>query len=339
MQRFDWWSPMKKSIATYIALVAAFLVSQSIGRDNTHAADHVGPVLIGALTESWGITPHEIGLRDGLLKLGYREDKDFVIGSRFVKGDISILRRAARELIQFGANLIFAVTPRATQAAQQETTQLPIVFAGGAVDPVKLGLVESFARPGGNVTGIADLAIELGPKRLQLFREIMPALKRILFPYDATDAFAREELESYRQAARSLGLELVEKAVTTEAEAQQVIAAARKGDVDGIVAPRCCGLNISGLVLESATRQGIPTFFPQVFWVENGALASYGPDYYASGRQAARLVDKIIKGESPAQLPVEVNSEIVFAINRKVEKALGLTIDPQVLFRADRIIR
>jgi putative ABC transport system substrate-binding protein len=98
-------------------------------------------------------------------------------------------------------------------------------------------------------------------------------------------------------------------------------------------------LNISGFVLGATEQQGIPTFFPQVFWVERGALASYGPDYYASGRQAAWLVDKIIKGGSPAQLPVEVNSKIVFAINRKVAKTLGLTIDPQVLFRADRIIR
>lgn len=321
-----------------IVLVMIVLGSGLFNPALNHAEQN-RPILIGALTESWGITPHEVGLRDGLLELGYHENKDFVIGSRFVKGDITNLRRAARELIQFGAELIFAVTPRATEAAKKETTQIPIVFAGGAVDPVKLGLVESFAQPGANVTGIADLAIELGPKRLQLFRQMIPELKRVLFPYPATDAFALEEMQSYRKAAHLLGIELVEKAVNTRAEAQQVINAVRKGDVDGIVAPRCCGLNISGLVLESATQQGIPTFFPQVFWVENGALASYGPDYYASGKQAARLVDKIIKGQSPSELPVEVNSEIVFAINRKVEKALGLTIDPQVLFRADRIIR
>lgn len=321
-----------------IALVVLLLVSIGVSRDNTHAADHAGPVLIGALTESWGITPQEVGLRDGLLDLGYRENKDFAIGSRFVKGDVTALRRAAGELIRFGATLIFAATMHAAQAAQQETAQIPIVFAG-AVDPVKLGLVESYAQPGGNVTGVAELAIELGPKRLQLFREIIPSLKRILFPYDATNAFAVEEVKVYRQAARSLGLELIERGVTTEAEAQQVITAVRKGDVDGIVAPRCCGLNISGFVLGATEQQGLPTFFPQVFWVERGALASYGPDYYASGRQAARLVDKIIKGESPAQLPVEVNSKIVFAINRKAATTLGLTIDPQALFRADRIIR
>jgi putative ABC transport system substrate-binding protein len=330
---------MKKRVVRWIMLVVVLLVSKGMCNNNALAADRDRPFLIGALNESWGITPHEIGLRDGLLELGYRENQDFAIGSRFVKGDIIALRPAARELIQFGADLIFAVTSRATAAAKKETTQLPIVFAGGAVDPVKMSLVESYARPGGNVTGVADLAVELGPKRLQLFRQMIPELKRVLYPYHATDEFALEEVKAYRHAARSLGLELVEKPVTTEAEAHQMITAVRKGDVDGIVAPRCCGLNISGFVLEAATRQGIPTFFPQLFWVERGALASYGPDYYASGRQAARLVDKIIKGESPAQLPVEVNSKIVFAINRKAEKALGLTIAPEVLFSADRIIR
>jgi putative ABC transport system substrate-binding protein len=328
---------VQKCIVKWIILVV-FLLNNGMFTSDARAAERGSPFLIGALTESWGVTPNEIGLRDGLVALGYRENEHFVIGSRFTQGNITTLPDAARDLVQYGAQLIFAATSRAAEAAQKVAPQLPIVFAG-AVDPVKLGLIESFARPGNNITGVAELTIELGPKRLEIFRQLIPELKRILFPYNATDAFAIAEVKAYREAARSLGLELIEQAVTTQEEARRIITVIRKGEVDGIIAPRCCGLNISGFILEASAQQGIPTLFPQAFWVERGALASYGPDLYDTGKQAARLVDKIIKGANPADLPVEVNSKIEFVINRKVAQAMGLAIAPEVLFRADRLVR
>lgn len=118
-----------------------------------------------------------------------------------------------------------------------------------------------------------------------------------------------------------------------------MLAQIQKDQADGLLAPRCCFLNIPGFILKVASQKALPTMFRQAFWVERGALASYGPDYYASGRQAARLVDKILKGTQPADIPVEANSKIEFAINQQVAKALGLTIAPEVLFQADRIIR
>ncbi len=146
--------------------------------------------------------------------------------------------------------------------------------------------------------------------------------------------------EVYREAAHRLGIVLVEQAVRTEEEAQATLAQVRKGEVDGILPPPHVSLNIPGFILEAATNRAIPTMFDAAFWVERGGgLASYGPDYYESGRQAARLVDKILKGTKPAEIPVEVNPKIEFAINLKVAKALGLTIAPEVLYRADRIIR
>jgi putative ABC transport system substrate-binding protein len=143
----------------------------------------------------------------------------------------------------------------------------------------------------------------------------------------------------YREAARRLGIALVERAVQTQEEAQAILAQVRKDEVEGILKPPPLSLNIPGFVLETAGQQGIPTMFDSAFWVEQGGLASYGPDIYASGRQAARLVDKILKGTKPAEIPVEVNPKIEFTINLKVAKALGLTIAPEVLYRADRIIR
>jgi putative ABC transport system substrate-binding protein len=277
-------------------------------------------------------------LRDGLLELGYRENADFVIGVRFTQGDLSALPGAARQLVQDGVHIIFADHDDAAKAAQQVTTQLPIVFATVG-DPVGRGLIHSFARPGGNITGVADLHLELGPKRLEVFRELMPGLQRILFPYHATDAYAMAEARELRTAANRLGIVLVERALHTQEEAQALLAAARSAEVDGILAPRCCAMNIPGFVLETTVHRGMPTMFEAAFWVERGALASYGPDLYASGRMAARLVDKIIKGANPAELPVEVNPQLEFVINLKVAQALGLTIAPEVLYRADRLVR
>src|SRR5919109_2396441 len=123
-----------------------------------------------------------------------------------------------------------------------------------------------------------------------------------------------------------------------KAAQQATIAAVQPGEVDGILAPRCCALNIPGFVLEATTQRAIPTLFETGFWVERGALASYGPDLYASGWMAARVVDKIIKGVSPAEIPVEVNPKIEFAINLKVAAALRLTLAPEVVYQADRLV-
>ena len=132
---------------------------------------------------------------------------------------------------------------------------------------------------------------------------------------------------------------LVEKPVQTEAEARAILDRVRKGEVDGLLQPRGSSLNIPGFVLEASAKRGIPSIFSGAFWVERGALASYGPDFYETGRQAARLVDKILKGASPAEIPVETNSKIEFAINLKTAKALGLTIPPLILFQATKVIR
>ena len=218
------------------------------------------------------------------------------------------------------------------------TTRIPIVFTYVG-NPVEQGLVQSFARPGGNTTGVTHLYLELGPKRLEVFKEIVPDLKRVLFLYDVTHAPSVAEARRYGDAARRLGIELVEKAVRTDEEAQATLAQVHKGEVDGLLQPHSVSLNIPGFILETASQRGIPTMFDYSFWAECGGLASYGTDAHESGRQAARLVDKIIKGANPAEIPVEVNPKIMFTINLKVAKALGLTIAPEVLYQADRIIR
>ncbi len=295
-------------------------------------------VKIGALTESWGPTPAIIGLRDGLHELGYRENEHFVIGVRFTQGNPAELSAAARDLVQHGVDIIVTTEGGNTaKAAQMATTRIPIVFIGGS-DPVGLGLVRSLAHPGGNITGTADLDVELAPKRMEIFRELVPSLKRILVPYDATNVYAVSQLAAYRDAARRLGLTLVERPVRTEEEARAAITGVRKGEVDGIFAPRFLSLNIPGFIFDTGSKQRLPTMFHNSFLVERGGLASYSATDKQLGRQAARLVDKILKGAKPADLPIEQPTNFELVINLKTAKALGLTIPPSILLRADQVI-
>jgi putative ABC transport system substrate-binding protein len=302
------------------------------------AAERGKPVQIGALTDSWGPTPGMVGLRDGLHELGYRENKDFVIGVRFTQGNISALPQAARELVQQGPDVIFTNNPAPAMAARAATNRIPIVFYG-AGDPIGLKLIESFARPGSNITGVTDLDLELDSKRLEIFKEMIPRLDRVLFPYDPAEAFSLAQAKVYRDTARLLKIGLIEKPVRTHEEAQATLAGLSRAEIHGIIVPRSLSLNIPGFAREATSRQGIPTMFFGAWHVENGGLASYGPAFYESGRQAARLVDKILKGAKPGEIPVEVNNNIEFLINLKVANALGIKIPPQVLYRASRIIR
>lgn len=296
------------------------------------------PVRIGVLTEGWGPTPATVGLRDGLQALGYRQGEQFDLGVRFTQGDVAALPAAARELVAAGSDIIFTTSSNGARAAQQATQTVPIVFAEVVGDPVKLGLVRSFARPGGNTTGVSSLAIELNPKRLEIFKELVPDLKRVLVIYDPSDPDAVASARVYREAARQLGLQLLERMPRSQEEVREIVARARRPEVDGIVVTPGLALNIPGAMLDAAQRQQVPTMFNGTFWVERGGLAGYGPDFYESGRQAARLVFKILKGEKPADIPVETNARIELAINIKAARALNLQVGQALLQRADRII-
>ena len=295
------------------------------------------PVRIGALTESWGPTPSIIGLRDGLEELGYRENEHFVLGVRFTQGNVAELPEAARNLVRRGVDVIVAGGDNAAKAAHAATTEIPIVFMAGS-DPVGAGLAKSFARPGGNVTGIADHELDLVPKRMEIYRQLVPGLKRLLFVYDASTPDTVSKVPVFREAAQRLGLVLVERPVRTEDEARSAISTVKKSEVDGILSPRSLALNIPGLILEIASKRGIPSVFDYEFWVERGGLASYSANLYEVGRQAARQVGRILKGAKPGDVPIEQPTKFELVINLRAAKALGITIPQSVLLRADRLI-
>jgi len=324
--------------STLLGLVL-LLVSGGLGPGSARAQPATAPILIGALTESWGPTPAIVGLRDGLVALGYRENKDFVIGVRFTEGSSAGLPAAARQLVERGADILITGGGGANEAKalQMATNRIPIVFMSGS-DPVRAGLVQSFARPGGNITGVADLDVELAPKRLEIFRELIPGLRRVLFTYDAGDPSILSQLDGYRKAAHRLGLTLVERPVHTQAEAQKVLGAARRTEVDGILSPRFLSLNIPGFIVEAGLRHGIPTMLHAAFHVEQGGLASYAANLSQLGHHAARLVARIIKGARPANIPVEQATRFELVINTKTAGTLGLRVPPNILLRADRLV-
>ena len=295
------------------------------------------PIQIGALSASWGWTPGFVGLRAGLRELGYKENTDFVIGVRFTRGDATELEAAARDLVAQGSDIIVVSEGESATAAGAATTKIPIVITTGG-DPVAQGLAQSYARPGGNITGISDLYLELSAKRLEVFRDIVPGLRRVLFVYDLTDRGFVAEASAYRDAATRLGLTLVERPVRGRAAAEAAFSQLKRGEVDGILGSLTVTSNIPGLALEAGSKLALPTMFSG-FFADQGGLASYGADLTASGRQAARLVDKIIKGGKPATIPIEVSSKIEFVINLKTAQTLGLAIPREVLYQADRIIR
>lgn len=291
---------------------------------------------IGILTDAmvpWHSSTE--GFREGLKEFGYIEGKNVVFEIRAAQGDLARLRKLAAELVEQKPDLLFCVS----DACQRHTGQTPIVFTQVS-DPVRLGLVESIARPGGNITGIANLRAELTAKRLELFKETVPSLRRVLVTYDSTKTEEREALASAKSEASRLKLILIENPIMRPLEIEPALAKLSEGGRDGILIVQSGpNLNIPGRSLEVATSNNLPTMYPASFWSQFGALVSYGPDQYAQGRQAARLAHRILTGTPPRELPVELPDRIEFIINLKTAKRLGLQVPGEVLFRANRVIK
>jgi len=296
------------------------------------------PIRIGVLTQSWGPTPAVVGLREGLRELGYREPEDFVIGVRFTQGDVAALPSAAREIVSQGVDVLVVDFGEAARAALHATSRIPIVLIGG-VDPVREGLAQSYARPGGNLTGVAGRDLELVAKRLEVFRDSVPGLKRVLFVYDATSPRAQAELDTHRDAARRLGLELVERPVRLRDEARRAFDQVRRGQVHGIIQSYSVNLNIPELAVQSSPRLGVPVMCAGLFFVERGGFAFYGDNPHAAGRHAARLVEKISKGIPTGEIPIERNEQIEFTLNLKVARALGIVVPPAMMTRVDHVFQ
>jgi putative ABC transport system substrate-binding protein len=279
------------------------------------------------------------GLRVGLKQLGLEEGRQISLAIREWKGDAKAAEAAARHFEQEKVSLIYATSTNSTIAARRATAEIPIVFCAGT-DPVVVGLVDSFAKPGGRLTGMYWPATDLTAKRLEILKELVPKLRRVVTFYDPHRPTAIESSKLAREAAQRMGLQLVERHVTTAEELQAALRALKAGEVDAYLAVSdAVASNQAQLIIDTARVKKLPTMLDFLSQVTNGGLVSYAVSFHEMGRLSAKYVQRILTGVKPQNLPLEGIDKIELVINLKTAQQIGLTIPPNVLARADRVIK
>jgi len=299
------------------------------------------PVRIGILVQEMGRAQSQAvkGLSEELKRLGYRERKDLFFETRDVKGNRAALQPAAGALIARKVKLIFTTGTSATRAAAAAPSDIPVLFVHPD-DPVTAGLIKSAEAQARNLTGVAAYAAQATERRLMLFKETIPSLRKIMVFYDVNNAVARENFKSAESAAKKLALQAAGYGIKSADELKTTVASLRAENGAAIfqVADELVESEAEFL-FETARAKKLPTMFNEESWAINGALAAYGPNYREMGRQAGRLADKIIKGESPAALPIERASKFDLTLNYRAANFIGLKLTSEMLKKADRVIR
>ena len=277
--------------------------------------------------------------RQGLGELGYIEGKNINIEWRTAEGKPDRLSALAAELVRLKVDVIVTTGPTPTRAAKQATVTIAIVMAQD-IDPVGTGFVASLARPGGNITGLSALAPEISGKQLEFLGEILPRLSRVAVLWASSNPGNVKQLGETERAAGALRLQLQYLDVLGPKDIEPAFRAASKGRADAVLVLQ------SGVVIahraeipELAIKNRLPAIYPRSEFVIDGGLMSYGASFTEMDRRAATYVDKILKGAKPADLPVEQPKKFEFVINLKAAKQIGITIPPNVLARADKVIR
>ncbi len=283
--------------------------------------------------------PRLEAFRQGLRDLGYIEGQNILIEYRHEGGGFERLPELVAELVGQKPDVLVAVTTNAALAVKKATTTIPIVFMG-VTDPVTAGLVESLARPGGNTTGITNMAAILTSKRLELFKETLPTVSRVAVLWDPQAPGSVPQWQASQLPARELGLQLYSMEVSSVDQYE----AAFKEAVEARNTALWVTLNPLAnshqkKIADLAINHGLPSICARSDYSENGCMMAYGPGYGIEGKDGARYVDKILKGAKPADIPVEQPMKFELVINLQTAEKLGLTIPQLVLFQADKIIK
>ena len=281
--------------------------------------------------------------RKGLRELGYLEGKNIVIEWRDAEGKLDRLNELAVELVRLRVDVIVTPGAGATRSAKEATMTIPIVMTQER-DPVSSGFIASLARPGGNITGLSRLAPELNGKQLELLKETIPRLFRVAVLLGNSSQTSRTRAQALKEievAAGAFGVKLQYLDVQSLKDIEAAFRAARKGQADAVLwlVSGPIGGTHRPRIGELAVQSRLPAIYEQAEYVEAGGLMSYGVSFTDLDRRAATYVDKILKGAKPADLPVEQPKKFEFVINLKAAKQIGLTIPPNVLARADKVIR
>lgn len=288
----------------------------------------------GAVSFPLSVEPFKRGMRE----LGYQEGSDFVLELRTAEGNVARFPALAAELVRLNVHVLVAATTPAAQAAKRATRTIPIVVANSA-DPVASGLAQSLAQPGDNVTGLSNLAADLGQKQLEILRAVIPNLSRVavlIHPGNVTNELIANDVQ---RAARSLRIDLVRIEAKDSRGIENAFPELVKERAQALIVP------LEGLFVqqrrqlaELGLKYRVPTMFGQADHVEAGGLLSFGPDIPDNFRRAASYVDRILKGAKPAALPIEQPAKFELLVNLKTARSLGLTIPQELHFRADRLI-
>ena len=295
----------------------------------------MGLLTWGAAPPSSSPTPFEQGLR----QLGYVEGQNIAIERRYANGQMDRLPQLAADLARFPLDVILTQSFPAALAAKGATSTIPIVVMG-AGDPVATGLVASFARPGGNITGVSALETELSGKRLEVLKEAFPKLARVAVLWNAADFGMTLKFREIELAAQALRVAVQASSVRQPKDFDGVFSEMirKRPDALFVITDPLTQLNRNHLV-ELATKSRLPAMYENSPYVEAGGLMAYGPSQAENLRIALQHVDKILKGTKPSELPIEQPTKFEFIINLKAAKQIGLTIPPNVLARADKVIR
>jgi len=306
---------------------------------NAQQAKNVPRIGFLAVSPPSALSDRIAAFRQGLHELGYVEGKNVLIEYRYGNGKLTRMPLLARELVQLGVNIIVTGGSQATLPAKHATSTIPIVMAMDN-DPLGSGFVASLARPGGNITGLSNLSAELAGKQLELMKEIMPKLSRVAVLRDMTEPGSVRVVQEAEHAAKAFAVQLQYMVIRGPNDIETVFQNASAIRAEALLVLTSAIFNSNrGKIINLVARNRLPTIYPRAEFVEEGGLMMYGvntPDLY---RRAAIYVDKILKGAKPADLPVGQPTKFELVINLKTAKQVGLTIPPNVLARADKVIK
>jgi ABC-type uncharacterized transport system substrate-binding protein len=325
---------MKKTTSTLFILATLLFASVYPAHAQKATTPRIGVLYLGAAPNA-----NVDAFIQGLRELGYIEGKSIHIEYRFAEGKAERLPELARELVLLKVDAIFTAGTPAIFALREATKTIPIVFFSTS-DPIGMGVVASLAHPGGNITGISVLASDLWPKRLELLKEIFPKLSRVAMVWNKGNAGMALEAKATQEVAGPLGITLQDRGVKDPNELEVIFGVVSKDRPDAFLTLMDPVLNsYQKQIIDFLAKNRLPAIFENRTFVEAGGLISYGPNYADMFRRAATLMDKILKGTKPADIPVEQPTKFELVINLNTAKQIGVTIPPNVLVRADKVIR
>ena len=323
------------ALATLVAYLGLFGMASAADTPQPASPRHIGVLLVAWSPESKMVQAFREGLRDA----GYVEGRDVVVELRNANGDYDLVPQLAADLVQSKVDVIVADSTPATRGAMRATSTIPIVMANIA-DPVGSGLVANLAHPGGNVTGLTQMMVDLSAKRLQLLKETLPRAARVAVLWNTNAPYSPKVIEALKAAAPSLSIKLKFVGVRTPEEIDSAVSAASRAHAQALyIIDDSLFVAHRTALLKLAFKVRLPTTFGHRDWIDEGGLMSYGADFKDLFRRSAGYVDKILKGAKPADLPIEQPTKFELVINLKTAKALGITIPESILLRADEVIR